>query len=184
MVTRSQVGGAAQGCGAGIGFRCRPPRDAAVWRSALRRADVLRRRDGPQTLWRGLEQHREALAEYGVRAPARSADEAFRAAVEVRREHKAWGLRRRDVEGTWSGICRRALKHRDSVVVGLLLSIGVLLHVPRLNRLPTSIAVVTVGACVSTLFAHTHNYPGRMSIHLAPFAIAMTATACARLFGR
>ncbi len=70
------------------------------------------------------------------------------------------------------------------VVVGLLLSIGALLHVPKLSRLPLSLAVVTVGACVSTLFAHTHNYPGRMSIHLVPFAVAMSATAGARLIGQ
>src|SRR4051794_10931009 len=73
---------------------------------------------GVPQLTAALEQHREALAEHGVRVPAKSADEMFRAAVELRREHKAWGLRRRDVEGTWAGICRRALKHRDTVVVG------------------------------------------------------------------
>ena len=49
-----------------------------------------------------LEQHRDALAEPGVTGPAKSADEMFRAAVEIRREHRAWGLRRKDVEGTWS----------------------------------------------------------------------------------
>ena len=70
------------------------------------------------------------------------------------------------------------------VVLGLLLSVGALLHVPRFTRLPLSVAVVTIGACVSTLLAHTHNYPGRMSIHLVPFAVAMSVTAGARLFGR
>ena len=70
------------------------------------------------------------------------------------------------------------------VVAGVLLSIGVVLQLPKLNRLPLSVAVVTLGACVSSLLAHTHNYPGRMSIHLAPFAVAMTATAGARLFAR
>ena len=70
------------------------------------------------------------------------------------------------------------------VVLGVLLSAGALLQVPKLNRLPLSIAIVTLGACVSSLLAHTHNYPGRMSIHLAPFAIAMTATAGARMFSR
>jgi len=73
---------------------------------------------GLPLLTTALELHRDALLEQGVRAPARSADEAFRAAVELRREHKAWGLRRRDVEGTWAGICRRALKHGDTFVVG------------------------------------------------------------------
>ena len=70
------------------------------------------------------------------------------------------------------------------VAAGLLLSVAALLQVPKVNRLPLSIAIVCVGACVSTLFAHTHNYPGRMSIHLVPFAVAMSATAGARLFGR
>jgi hypothetical protein len=70
------------------------------------------------------------------------------------------------------------------VAAGVVLSILALLQVPRLSRLPFAIAVVTLGACASSLFVHTHNYPGRMSIHLAPFAIAVTANAGARLFGR
>ncbi len=73
---------------------------------------------GVPLLAAALEQHRDPLAGHGVRVPVKSADEAFRAAVELRREHKAWGLRRRDVEGTWAGICRRILKHDDSAVVG------------------------------------------------------------------
>jgi hypothetical protein len=79
---------------------------------------------GVPLLTAGLELHREALDGHGVRVPAKSADEVFRAAVELRREHKAWGLRRRDVEGAWAGICRRALKHRDTVVVGHELMAG------------------------------------------------------------
>ena len=75
-------------------------------------------RAGVPQLLEALEQHRDTLVEIGVRLPARSADEAFRAAVELRREHRAWALRRKDVEGTWAEICRRALKHRDTVVVG------------------------------------------------------------------
>ena len=70
------------------------------------------------------------------------------------------------------------------VVLGVLLSIAALLQLPKFNRLPMSVAIVVVGACVSTLFAHTHNYPGRMSIHLVPFAVAMSATAGAKLLGR
>ena len=46
---------------------------------------------GVPLLTAALEQHRDALAELGVTAPAKSADEAFRAAVELRREHRAWG---------------------------------------------------------------------------------------------
>jgi len=70
------------------------------------------------------------------------------------------------------------------VVAGVVLSLGALLQVPKLNRLSPSIAIVTLGACVSSLLAHTHNYPGRMSIHLAPFAVAMTMTAAAQLLRR
>jgi hypothetical protein len=70
------------------------------------------------------------------------------------------------------------------VVAGVLLSAAALLQVPKANRLPLSIALVTIGACVSSFLAHTHNYPGRMSIHLAPFAVAMTMTAGAKLFER
>ena len=73
---------------------------------------------GVPLLTAGLEQHRDALADSGITAPAKSADETFRAAVELRREHRAWGLRRKDVEGTWSAICRRALKERQTAVVG------------------------------------------------------------------
>jgi O-antigen/teichoic acid export membrane protein len=65
------------------------------------------------------------------------------------------------------------------VVAGVLLSVLALLQVPRFNTLPVSIAVVTVGATLSTFFAHTHAYPGRMSIHLVPFAIAMTIAGAA-----
>ena len=73
---------------------------------------------GVPLLTAALEQHRDALADSGITAPAKSADEAFRAAVELRREHRAWGLRRKDVEGTWTAICRRALKERQTVVAG------------------------------------------------------------------
>ena len=70
------------------------------------------------------------------------------------------------------------------VVAGVLLAVLAVVSAPKINRPVLSIAVVTLGACVSSLFAHTHNYPGRMSIHLVPFAVAMTAIAGARLFAR
>ncbi|MGZ8738750.1 MAG: hypothetical protein ACXWW7_16415 [Nocardioides sp.] len=63
-----------------------------------------------------LAAHAEALAVHGVRRPAKSGEEMFRAVVEIRRVHKAWGYRRREVEGAWSAICRRAHKGRDTVV--------------------------------------------------------------------
>jgi hypothetical protein len=63
------------------------------------------------------------------------------------------------------------------IVGGMLLSVLALLQVPRIVRLPASVAIVTVGAGVSALIAHTHAYPGRMSIHLVPFAVAMSIVA-------
>lgn len=63
-----------------------------------------------------LEQHGHALAALGVRRPAKSTDEMFRATIEILRTHKAWGYERSEVEGAWSGICRRAHKGRDTVV--------------------------------------------------------------------
>lgn len=64
-----------------------------------------------------LATHTDALAERGIRLPARSGEEMFRAVVEIRRVHKAWGYRRREVEGTWSAICRRAHKAKATVVL-------------------------------------------------------------------
>lgn len=77
-------------------------------------------RSGGTVLEPALEHHRGALSELGIHRPA-TADEMFRAAVEMLRDHKAWGYRRRDVEGSWSAICRRAWKATrkgGAVVVG------------------------------------------------------------------
>lgn len=63
-----------------------------------------------------LALHEQALERAGVRRPMRKPDEMFRAAVEIRRDHRAWGYDRRDVEGTWSTICRRAYKAKGTVV--------------------------------------------------------------------
>jgi hypothetical protein len=35
-----------------------------------------------------------------------------------------------------------------------------------------SIVIAVGGAMASAFFVHTHNYPGRMTIHLVPFAVA------------
>jgi hypothetical protein len=54
--------------------------------------------------------------------------------------------------------------------------------VPRANRVPASIALAVCIAMVSALFVHTHNYPGRMTIHLVPFAAALAVIAATQLF--
>jgi hypothetical protein len=71
-----------------------------------------------------LRRHTHALAALDVRNPASSADEMFRASVEIMREHRAWGYERHEVEGAWSGICRRGHKGRDTLVVSQPLLAG------------------------------------------------------------
>ena len=66
-----------------------------------------------------------------------------------------------------------------AVFAGSGLAVLALLQVPRLNRLPFRVAAAGVGAMVGSVFVHTHNYPGRMSIHLLPFAVAMSVTGLA-----
>jgi len=61
-----------------------------------------------------------------------------------------------------------------AVFAGSGLAVFALLQVPRFNRLPFRIAAAGAGAMAEAAFAHTHNYPGRMSIHLMPFAVAMS----------
>lgn len=85
-----------------------------------------------------------------VRLPARSEMEMFNAAVEIRREHRAWGLRRKDVEGAWAELCRRAIKNKDTVVLSHHLLAGcttdeIALLVDQLPGCAVHV-VITVGA--------------------------------------
>lgn len=64
-----------------------------------------------------LARHTAALDAHGLRHPAGSPEEMFRASVEMRRDHRAWGFRRREVEGTWAEICRRAHRGRHDVIL-------------------------------------------------------------------
>lgn len=73
-------------------------------------------RTGGAFLDSALAEHADALAEAGLCHPAISAEEMFRAAIEIRRDHQAWGYERREVEGAWAEICRRAQKGRADVV--------------------------------------------------------------------
>jgi len=85
-----------------------------------------------------------------VRLPARSEMEMFNAAVEMRRDHRAWGLKRKDVEGSWARLARRAIKNKDTVVLShhLLAGVppeGIALMVDQLPGCTVHV-VVTVGA--------------------------------------
>jgi hypothetical protein len=71
-----------------------------------------------------LPEHAATLETFGVAHPVATPDEMFRSAVEIRRDHRAWGYQRRDVEGTWAGICRRALKQQHRVLLSQELLTG------------------------------------------------------------
>lgn len=55
----------------------------------------------------------EALALGAVVVPAARPDAFAHAQVEILRTHKAHGLRRKEVEGAWAAVCRRARKARS-----------------------------------------------------------------------
>lgn len=63
-----------------------------------------------------LAHHHQALVELGFASVAQTPAESFRAAVEMTRSHKDWGLKRSDVEGQWSRMVRRAQKAKVDLV--------------------------------------------------------------------
>ena len=69
---------------------------------------------GDSSVEQALFTYRHALAELGVDVAPDNAGEMFLAAIEMTRTHKAWGYKRREVEGTWAGICRRMLKAKGT----------------------------------------------------------------------
>jgi len=70
------------------------------------------------------------------------------------------------------------------VVAGVIVVVLGAIQVPGLRRLPLSLALVTFGTCLSALVVHTHNYPGRMSIPLVPFACAAVFTGAGLMLSR
>jgi len=70
----------------------------------------------------GLAEHRERLLELGVRCPARTPDDSLRAAIEMRRLHKTWGFKRREVEGAWADLVRRARKQGATAHAAVVVS--------------------------------------------------------------
>lgn len=74
---------------------------------------------GGDILESALAHHRSALVELGINVPAKSVDESFRAAIEILRDHKAWGFKRSEVEGAWAEVYRRAWKGQATVAVSL-----------------------------------------------------------------
>ena len=71
-----------------------------------------------------LDLHARALAELGIRSPAVSGEEMFRAALEILRTHRDWGYQRAEVEGAWTTITRRGHQGRDTLVFSQSLLAG------------------------------------------------------------
>ncbi|MCW2736836.1 hypothetical protein [Nocardioides sp.] len=61
----------------------------------------------------------EALALGRVAVPDTDADTWARAGIEIRRTHKAAGLKRAQVEGAWAKVCRRAHKAKADCFVSV-----------------------------------------------------------------
>ena len=68
-------------------------------------------KSGTTHLQHSLAANAEALADRGVLYPQTADDVMFRAALDVRGNHKAWGRPRSRVQGTWDLLCAQARRH-------------------------------------------------------------------------
>ena len=66
------------------------------------------------------------------------------------------------------------------MIAGAAVAVAALLQLPGARRAPAAVVVAAAGACMAAFFAHAHGYPGRFSIHIVPFASALTVIAMAR----
>lgn len=65
-----------------------------------------------------LARRSEVLDEAALALPKVTQADLFRSGVELLRRHKAEGLRRSDVEGSWARVCRKAEKRKGDVLFG------------------------------------------------------------------
>ena len=72
-------------------------------------------KSGTSFLQAALARNRKALRDSGFRYPG-GREPMFRAALDVRGNHKAWGRDSADVAGSWDDLCRKARAH-DGVTV-------------------------------------------------------------------
>jgi hypothetical protein len=74
-------------------------------------------KSGTTFLQRSLAGNAEALGDRGVLYPQTGDDVMFRAALDVRGNHKAWGRRHKDVEGAWDRLAAQAHAHPGTTVI-------------------------------------------------------------------
>ena len=72
---------------------------------------------GTRFLQRSLLHNHQALTRAGVRYDG-GEQRMFLAAVDVRGTHRAWGLARSEVKGSWDTLCQRARRHDGTTVIG------------------------------------------------------------------
>lgn len=66
------------------------------------------------------------------------------------------------------------------MIIGAVIVLAALLQTPIARRVPAALVVIAAGASASAFLAHAHGYPGRFSIHLVPFASALTMIVAAK----
>ncbi len=67
------------------------------------------------------------------------------------------------------------------LAIGAVVAILALLPVPLARRIPAALVIVAITGVGSAFIVHSHAYPGRFSIHLLPFAAALTAIAASTM---
>ena len=67
------------------------------------------------------------------------------------------------------------------VAGGAAMAVAALCQVPRVREIPAAVVLVIAGATLSSFLAHTHGYPGRMSIHLIPLAVSAVVMAVLKI---
>lgn len=67
------------------------------------------------------------------------------------------------------------------LVTGAVVAIVALLPVTMARRIPAALVFVTATGAISAWLVHSHAYPGRFTVHLIPFASALTAIAASTM---
>lgn len=74
-------------------------------------------KSGTTFLQHALRRNATALGDRGVLYPQTRDDVMFRAALDVRGNHKAWGRQRSDVAGAWDSLCSSARRHDGTTII-------------------------------------------------------------------
>lgn len=121
-----------------------------------------------------VQRHRDRLAALGVLVPSKAREESFRAALEIRRRHREWGYKRKEVEGAWSGICRRALHGRSRVLVSQTALAGA--TPDQVDLLTSQLPGLKVHVLLTVAAPDGWSEPGDLDADLAPVLRSWSTT--------